>query len=170
MTKAATLPPAPPPRYDVTLLTPQDLHLFNEGTHNQIYDKLGAHIMSPGGEAGTCFGVWAPNAKEVSVMGSFNGWNPHSHPGADVQLVNRDRRAQRMFLPALLHPLLIAPLVVQIPNTRRRSRRLLVVKTYRVGLVSDVSMLPRTDVILVQCSFADAGDESFPYPGTPPRL
>jgi 1,4-alpha-glucan branching enzyme len=79
MTKMATHTIAPPARYDVSLLTEQDLHLFNEGTHYRIYDKLGAHIVTRGGETGTVFGVWAPNAREVSVMGSFNDWNPHSH-------------------------------------------------------------------------------------------
>ncbi len=63
----------------VSLLTEQDLHLFNEGTHYRIYNNLGAHVTSVGGVAGTCFGVWAPNASSVSVLGSFNGWNSQSH-------------------------------------------------------------------------------------------
>jgi 1,4-alpha-glucan branching enzyme len=79
MTKTATHTMAPPVRYDVSLLTPQDLHLFNEGTHYRIYEKLGAHVVTSGGETGTVFGVWAPNAREVAVMGNFNDWNPHSH-------------------------------------------------------------------------------------------
>src|SRR5438067_7485255 len=66
-------------RPDVSLLTDQDFHLFNEGTHYRIYNKLGAHITSVGDEPGTCFGVWAPNARSVSVIGSFNGWDPRSH-------------------------------------------------------------------------------------------
>src|SRR5258708_31692832 len=60
MTKTATHTMAPPVRYDVSLLTPQDLHLFNEGTHYRIYEKLGAHEVTSGGETGTVFGVWPP--------------------------------------------------------------------------------------------------------------
>src|SRR5947199_42685 len=67
------------PRYDISLLTEQDLYLFNEGNHYRAYDKLGAHLSNAGSEAGTCFAVWAPNAREVTVMGSFNDWNPRSH-------------------------------------------------------------------------------------------
>jgi 1,4-alpha-glucan branching enzyme len=64
----------------VTLLTDTDLHLFNEGTHYRLYQKLGAHLMTVGDENGTFFAVWAPNARQVSVVGDFNGWNKESHP------------------------------------------------------------------------------------------
>jgi 1,4-alpha-glucan branching enzyme len=64
----------------VSLLTPDDLHLFNEGTHYRVYEKLGAHGMTASGERGAAFAVWAPNAREVSVIGSFNGWDRRSHP------------------------------------------------------------------------------------------
>ena len=70
---------AAPVRYDVSLLTENDLYLFNEGSHYRLYEKLGAHLMSPGGDAGTCFSVWAPNARDVSVIGSFNHWQPGTH-------------------------------------------------------------------------------------------
>jgi len=66
-------------RYDVSLLTQNDLYLFNEGSHYRIYDKLGAHAMKAGGESGTYFAVWAPNAREVSVIGNFNHWSPGAH-------------------------------------------------------------------------------------------
>jgi len=66
-------------RYDVSLLTQSDLYLFNEGSHYRIYDKLGAHAMKAGGESGTYFAVWAPNAREVSVIGNFNHWSPGAH-------------------------------------------------------------------------------------------
>ena len=66
-------------RNDASLLTAEDLHLFNEGTHYRIYEKMGAHLTSAGGEQGTCFSVWAPNAREVSVIGSFNHWTPGAH-------------------------------------------------------------------------------------------
>jgi 1,4-alpha-glucan branching enzyme len=64
------------------VLTEQDIYLFREGTHYRSYEKLGAHPTagtSPGGEKGTHFAVWAPNAASVSVVGDFNGWNPQSH-------------------------------------------------------------------------------------------
>ena len=67
-------------RYDVSLLTDQDLHLFNEGSHTRLYEKLGAHYLESGSDAGTCFAVWAPNAEGVSVMGDFNGWDSGVHP------------------------------------------------------------------------------------------
>ena len=77
--KPAT-PTLAPVRHDISLLTEQDLYLFNEGNHYRIYDRMGARVTTAGDEPGTCFSVWAPSAREVSVMGSFNGWNPHSHP------------------------------------------------------------------------------------------
>jgi 1,4-alpha-glucan branching enzyme len=64
----------------VSLLTEEDLFLFNEGTHNRVYEKLGSHLVSVAGESGSVFAVWAPNARHVSVMGDFNGWNRTSHP------------------------------------------------------------------------------------------
>ncbi|HEY5658941.1 MAG TPA: 1,4-alpha-glucan branching protein GlgB [Myxococcota bacterium] len=63
-----------------TLLTDQDLYLFNEGTHLRLYEKLGAHPLTWNGEAGTHFAVWAPNAERVSVVGDFNGWDPKASP------------------------------------------------------------------------------------------
>jgi 1,4-alpha-glucan branching enzyme len=63
----------------VTLLGDDDLHYFNEGTHYQLYEKLGAHLVTAGRTKGTYFAVWAPNAVYVSVIGDFNDWNPESH-------------------------------------------------------------------------------------------
>jgi 1,4-alpha-glucan branching enzyme len=68
-----------PVRYNVSLLTAEDFYLFNEGSHYRIYDKMGAHLVESNGTKGTVFGVWAPNARHVSVIGDFNGWNPQSH-------------------------------------------------------------------------------------------
>ena len=71
---------APNSHSEAGLLTEQDLYLFNEGRHNRAYEKLGSHLTSVGGEQGTGFSVWAPNAREVTVIGSFNGWDRGSHP------------------------------------------------------------------------------------------
>jgi len=65
---------------DTTRLGEQDLHLFNEGTHTSLYEKLGAHPMTLDGEEGTHFAVWAPNAESVSVVGDWNGWKRDAHP------------------------------------------------------------------------------------------
>ena len=64
----------------VSLLTDNDLFLFNEGSHFQLYDKLGAHVVNHEGVSGTQFAVWAPNAAQVFVMGDFNGWNKNNDP------------------------------------------------------------------------------------------
>lgn len=66
--------------YDFSLLSDYDLHLFNEGNHNRLYEKLGAHVATVDGQRGTYFAVWAPNAYSVSVIGDFNGWNKTKHP------------------------------------------------------------------------------------------
>jgi 1,4-alpha-glucan branching enzyme len=63
----------------VSLLTADDLYLFNEGSHFRLHEKLGARPMTVEGTAGTYFAVWAPSAKHVGVMGEFNGWNKTSH-------------------------------------------------------------------------------------------
>lgn len=56
-----------------------DLYLFGEGTHYEIYNKLGAHITEVNGERGVYFAVWAPNAASVHVIGEFNDWNEEMH-------------------------------------------------------------------------------------------
>jgi 1,4-alpha-glucan branching enzyme len=65
-----------------SMLTDDDLYLFNEGSHFRLYDKLGAHLREIGGVRGAHFSVWAPNAAHVSVIGDFNGWNKDAHPMA----------------------------------------------------------------------------------------
>ena len=68
-----------PVRYGLYGLSANDLYLFNEGSHFQLYDKLGARIVSDGTPPGVHFAVWAPNARLVSVIGDFNGWDRSSH-------------------------------------------------------------------------------------------
>jgi 1,4-alpha-glucan branching enzyme len=63
---------------ETTLISEDDLHLFNEGTHYRLYEKLGSHPMAVNGVSGTYFAVWAPDAESVAVMGDFNGWNDSS--------------------------------------------------------------------------------------------
>jgi len=58
----------------VSLLGDVDIHLFAEGTHGRIYEKLGAHRATRRGQPGTAFAVWAPNAERVDVIGDFEGW------------------------------------------------------------------------------------------------
>ncbi len=66
--------------YDVSLITQDDLYLFNEGSHFRLYDKMGAHPLTVGGEQGAYCAVWAPNAEQVSVVGDFNQWDGMRHP------------------------------------------------------------------------------------------
>ena len=57
-----------------------DLHLVGEGRHQELYEKLGAHVIEHEGARGTAFAVWAPSARAVSVVGDFNSWDGRLHP------------------------------------------------------------------------------------------
>src|SRR5688572_18972999 len=64
----------------ISLFTDFDTTLFKAGKHYRIYEKLGAHRLEANGKKGVFFAVWAPNARYVSIVGSFNGWDPQAHP------------------------------------------------------------------------------------------
>lgn len=61
------------------VITEMDQYLFGQGTHYDIYKKLGAHLTEEDGTKGVYFAVWAPNAVNVHVVGSFNDWNEEAH-------------------------------------------------------------------------------------------
>ncbi len=63
-----------------SLFTEFDIHLFKQGKHFRLFEKLGAHLVDFDNQAGVLFAVWAPNATEVSVIGDFNHWNSSEHP------------------------------------------------------------------------------------------
>ncbi len=65
--------------YDVTRFTDLDIYLFKEGTHSKLYEKLGSHVMKRRGKKGVYFSVWAPNAKQVSVVADFNNYDCLKH-------------------------------------------------------------------------------------------
>ena len=62
------------------VLSDYDLYLLGEGTQRRLYDKLGAHPLQLEAVDGVAFVVWAPNARRVSVVGDFNGWDARRHP------------------------------------------------------------------------------------------
>ena len=67
--------------YDFPAQLPEfDLHLFGEGKHWHIYQKLGAHLHTVDGIDGVLFAVWAPNAARVSIVGDFNRWDGRCNP------------------------------------------------------------------------------------------
>ncbi len=62
------------------VLSEFDLHLIGEGTHYDLYEKLGAHLTEQEGVAGVTFAVWAPSAERVSLVGDFNQWDGRRNP------------------------------------------------------------------------------------------
>jgi 1,4-alpha-glucan branching enzyme len=56
-----------------------DLHLAGEGRHEELWRRMGAHVLDVDGISGTAFSVWAPNARSVRVIGDFNGWDGRLH-------------------------------------------------------------------------------------------
>ena len=68
-----------PYRFRSPYLTDFDIHLFVEGNHHRIYEKLGAHATEVNGVKGVYFAVWAPNARNVSVLSDFNQWDGRKH-------------------------------------------------------------------------------------------
>ncbi|HEX2184497.1 MAG TPA: 1,4-alpha-glucan branching enzyme, partial [Chloroflexota bacterium] len=62
------------------ILSEYDVYLLGEGTYRRSYERLGAHVGELNGVRGTRFVVWAPNAAQVSVVGSHNGWDPRANP------------------------------------------------------------------------------------------
>ncbi|WP_323019828.1 1,4-alpha-glucan branching protein GlgB [Pararhodobacter sp.] len=73
-----------------------DLHLIAEGTHRRLWQALGAHPMTHEETPGVHFAVWAPNARRVSVVGGFNGWDGRRHP-----MRRRGAGVWEIFLPGL---------------------------------------------------------------------
>ncbi|ADW17149.1 glycogen branching enzyme [Desulfobulbus propionicus DSM 2032] len=73
-----------------------DRYLISEGTHERAYEKLGAHLVRFDGSDGVVFAVWAPNARQVSVIGDFNDWDPTRHP-----MHSSDTGIWTLFIPAL---------------------------------------------------------------------
>ena len=69
-----------PPAPQALPITADDLYLFNEGTHYELYRKLGCHRTTLDGIEGATFAVWAPSANYVSVIGDFNGWDKGANP------------------------------------------------------------------------------------------
>ncbi|MBQ9614530.1 MAG: 1,4-alpha-glucan branching protein GlgB [Lachnospiraceae bacterium] len=72
------------PEKETVFVSKDDCYLFGQGTHYDIYKKLGAHKSFENGQDGIFFGVWAPNAAAVHVIGTFNGWNEDQYPMTKV--------------------------------------------------------------------------------------
>ena len=80
------------------LLQELDIWLLGEGAHQRPFECLGAHLMEVDGVAGVRFAVWAPNARRVSVVGTFNGWDGRRH----TMRLRRECGVWEIFLPALV--------------------------------------------------------------------
>jgi 1,4-alpha-glucan branching enzyme len=77
-------------------LTEFDIQLFGEGNHHRIYEKLGAHETEINGVKGVYFALWAPNARNASVLGDFNHWD-----GRENQMRKRANMIWELFIPGI---------------------------------------------------------------------
>lgn len=79
------------------VLGPMDDYFIAQGTHQRLFDKFGAHLMELEGVAGVHFAVWAPNARRVSVIGQWNGWDGRVH----AMRLRRDIGTWEIFIPGI---------------------------------------------------------------------
>ncbi len=77
------------------VLGPMDDYYMGEGSHLRLFDRMGAHAIDHEGASGVHFAVWAPNARRVSVIGDFNGWDGRRH----VMRLRRDTGIWEIFVP-----------------------------------------------------------------------
>ena len=82
-------------KYEQLAITELDAYLFGQGTHYEIYNKMGAHIAKKDGKPGVYFAVWAPAAKDVYVIGEFNDWKAY---GYDMKKIS-DGGIYDLFIP-----------------------------------------------------------------------
>ena len=82
-------------KYEQLAITELDAYLFGQGTHYEIYNKIGAHVGVKDGKEGVYFAVWAPAAREVYVIGEFNNWNAY---GYDMKKIS-DGGIYDLFIP-----------------------------------------------------------------------
>ncbi|WP_226573065.1 1,4-alpha-glucan branching protein GlgB [Acuticoccus sediminis] len=85
-----------PYRFDA-VLGELDVYLMAEGRHRKLYERLGSHPTTVNGVEGVYFGVWAPNAKRVSVVGDFNGWDGRRH----VMRLRAEVGVWEIFIPGI---------------------------------------------------------------------
>jgi len=81
---------------NITIISDFDHYLMGEGSHERTYQKMGAQLIEIEGSKGVHFAVWAPNARQVYVMGDFNSWQGSSHP-----LFPSDSGIWNLFVPGL---------------------------------------------------------------------
>ena len=101
-------------KYVSGFLSDMDNYLFREGNHFELYERLGSHIMTVDGEEGTHFAVWAPNARQVSVIAEFNDWKPGLH-----KLHSSDTGIWQGFIPGIGHGVLYKYHIVSNHNNYR---------------------------------------------------
>ena len=82
---------------NLSQLSEFDVFLFHKGTNYRAYEMLGAHVAEENGQQGVIFTVWAPHAKEVSVVGDFNSWDTRTHKMRKID----DGEIWRIFIPGL---------------------------------------------------------------------
>ena len=85
------------PQREHVFISPDDCYLFAQGTHYDIYKKLGAHLSVENGVEGMHFAVWAPNAATVFVTGTFNGWNEDQYKLTKIN----DGGIHEIFIPGV---------------------------------------------------------------------
>src|SRR5450631_2228250 len=120
--------------------------------HGQELDVSETQLADVFGEAGRGFAV---GQGTVVIFGD-------AHPRAQVHFVNRLRRAKRVAGGALLHPVVVVPLVVEVPDDGGGARRFLVQQAERVGLIDVVPVALRFDVEFVERAFSYSSDEALP--------
>ena len=84
-------------KYEQVAITELDAYLFGQGTHYEIYNKMGAHVVEKDGKKGVYFAVWAPAAKDVFVIGDFNNWSAY---GYDMKKIS-EGGIYELFIPGV---------------------------------------------------------------------
>ena len=120
--------------------------------HRQELDVREAQLADIFGEARRDFAI---GERTIVIFGD-------AHPRTEMHFVDRLRRTQRVAGRTPLHPLVVVPLVVEIPDDRGGAGRLFMQQAERVGFIDVVAVALRFDVKLVERAFGDTGDEAFP--------